>query len=93
MLETLDKSVGTLVAKLEELKLDSNTLVIFFSDNGQKGPRDGSPLRGAKGDNYEGGIRVPMLAYMPGVIPAGTVCSAMVSGMEYPTTSKAKSTS
>jgi arylsulfatase A-like enzyme len=71
------------MAKLKELRLDENTLVMFSSDNGphKEGGGDpnffksAGPLRGYKRDLYEGGIRVPMLARWPGKIKAGSVTS------------------
>jgi arylsulfatase A len=81
MIETLDEDVGELMAKLGELGIADNTLVIFTSDNGphQEGGHDpdyfksNGGMRGYKRDLYEGGIRVPMLACWPGMIPAGSV--------------------
>lgn len=80
MVETLDLQVGELMDKLVELGLDQQTLVIFTSDNGPhtEGGADpdffdsNGPLRGYKRDLYEGGIRVPMIAHAPGLIPAGS---------------------
>ncbi len=77
----LDADVGKLLQRLRELKLDENTLVIFTSDNGPHAEGGNDPayftsnggLRGIKRDLYEGGIRVPMIAYWPGQIQAGRV--------------------
>jgi arylsulfatase A len=78
MVEAVDRSVGRVHAKLEELGLDDNTLIIFTSDNGglDRGngtPTNNYPLREGKGTAYEGGIRVPTIVRWPGVIPEGTV--------------------
>ena len=67
----LDWSVGQVLAKLRELKLDEQTLVIFTSDNGAWFGGSNGGLRGMKGSSYEGGYRVPMIARWPGQIPAG----------------------
>jgi len=83
MLETLDKSVGTILKTIDELKLDRKTIVVFFSDNGQKGPKEGQPFRGGKGDLYEGGIRMPLIVRWPGVVGAGTVCDDVVISVDF----------
>ena len=83
MLETLDKSVGTILDKLKKLNLETNTIVIFFSDNGQKGPKNGKPFRGSKGDFYEGGIRMPLIIKWPGKTKAGSVCDEIVISNDF----------
>jgi arylsulfatase A-like enzyme len=80
MITRLDAYVGEVVAKLAELGLTENTLVVFTSDNGphEEGGANPAyfqswgPLRGTKRDMYEGGIRVPMIASLPGTIEAGS---------------------
>ncbi|TWU32893.1 arylsulfatase [Novipirellula artificiosorum] len=79
MIENLDNQVGEILDLLNELQVDDNTLMIFTSDNGahKEGGHDPdfwnstANLRGFKRDMHEGGIRTPMLARWPGVIPAG----------------------
>lgn len=85
--EEVDWSVGRVLDTLQELKLDENTLVIFSSDNGPwliKGADGGSalPLRGGKGSTWEGGVRVPTLAWWPGRIQPGTVCDAVAGTID-----------
>jgi arylsulfatase A-like enzyme len=77
----MDGDIGRLMAKLKELGLDDDTLVMFSSDNGphKEGGADpeffnsSGPLKGYKRALYEGGIRVPMIARWPGKIQAGSV--------------------
>jgi arylsulfatase A len=80
--EEVDWSVGQVLDTLRELQLDKNTLVVFSSDNG--GTRRGSnhPLRGHKGSTWEGGMRVPTIAWWPGRVPAGSSTSALTSMMD-----------
>lgn len=85
MLAHLDDSVGEVLAKLREEKLEENTLIFFISDNG--GPTreltsSNAPLRGGKGQTYEGGIRVPFLLQWKGELPAGTEYHRPVSSLD-----------
>lgn len=75
MLTELDKSVGEILAVLNENGLSEKTLVIFSSDNGPMKLASPGPLRGKKGSIYEGGHRVPGIFRWPGTITAGTECS------------------
>lgn len=76
MLTAMDDAVGAVLARLREHKLEENTLIVFLADNG--GPEgvnssDNGPLRGAKGNAFEGGIRVPFMMQWKGRLPAGKV--------------------
>jgi uncharacterized sulfatase len=79
MITRLDSDVGHLFDTFRELGIDNHTLVLFASDNGphHEGGQDtkrfnpGGALRGMKRDPYEGGVRVPLIARWPGVVPAG----------------------
>jgi arylsulfatase A-like enzyme len=81
MITRMDRDIGRLVDLLRSRGLDRHTLVMFISDNGphQEGGADpvyfksSGGLRGIKRDLYEGGIRVPMIAWWPGTIPRGRV--------------------
>ena len=94
MIESMDGSVGTVLDTLEKQKLDQNTIVIFYADNGgHGGVTSNAPLRGSKGMLYEGGIRVPMAVRWPGVVKPGTVCDEPVIGIDlYPTLLEATQT-
>ena len=74
-----DHRVGDILKTLRELNLETNTLVIYHSDNGgilHSYPANNGPLRGGKGETYEGGIRVPAVMQWPGVIPRNSVSDA-----------------
>lgn len=85
----LDQSVGRVLRHLQDRGLDKNTLVIFTSDNGgavhsfnSRRITSNAPLRSGKGSLYEGGIRVPLLIYWPGVTAAGAVIHEPVVSMD-----------
>ena len=78
MITRMDSHVGMIMSLLKELDIDERTIVFFCSDNGAaqrwEGVFDSSgPLRGKKGDLYEGGIRTPMIVRWPNRVPAGVV--------------------
>lgn len=83
----IDWSVGEIVGALKANQLESNTLVLFTSDNGpwlSYGDHAGSalPLREGKGTAWEGGQREPTVAYWPGRIPAGAVCDEVAGTID-----------
>lgn len=90
---TVDEKVGEVLSVLEELSLEKNTLIIFQSDHGHSteerafgGGGNAGPFRGAKGCLFEGGIRVPSIVSLPGVIPSNEVRSELATGCDwYPT--------
>lgn len=88
MVEAMDQAVGKVLAKLDELGLSKNTVVIFTSDNGglstsEGWPTSNLPLRGGKGWMYEGGIREPLIVRWPGKSKAGSVINTPVSSPDF----------
>ncbi len=86
MMTAMDECVGQVLDKLVELKISRNTIVIFCSDNGHAymgGPEDYRfPFRGRKGSVWEGGHRVPGIAWWPGEIEPGQVSEEMVISLD-----------
>lgn len=96
MLANMDDSVGAVLEKLRQAGLEENTLVFFLGDNG--GPTreltsSNLPLRGEKGQMYEGAVRVPFLFQWKGKIPAGKVYHKPVSSIDIFATAAANCTS
>jgi arylsulfatase A len=87
MIESLDDTVGRIRTKLDELNLSDRTIIVFTSDNGGRIPTTSNrPLRAGKGSCYEGGTRVPMIVYWPGVTKPDTTNGTPVITMDlYPT--------
>ena len=84
MVESVDDAVGMIIKAIDDAGIANDTMIIFTSDNGGlKGPTDNTPLRSGKGYAYEGGIRVPAIAYWPGVIPAGVESNQPISSVDY----------
>jgi arylsulfatase A-like enzyme len=82
LLFEIDSIVGRLIAKLQALRIERSTLVIFSSANGAGFEGSNGPLRGRRGDaGYDGGYRVPLIAWAPGLVRAGT-SDAILSGVD-----------
>ena len=87
---TVDEKIGELVSTLDQLGLRENTLIVVQSDHGHSteerafwGGGNPGPYRGAKGCLFEGGIRIPSIASMPGTIPQGGVRDQLASGCDW----------
>jgi arylsulfatase A-like enzyme len=92
MLSALDDAIGRVMTKVRELGQEENTLVMFYSDNGGPTGETSSrndPLRGFKGQMFEGGIRVPFAMQWKGTVPAGQTYREMVMGFDYHATALA----
>lgn len=90
----LDRQIGRLVKRLDELKLSEKTLILFSSDNGPEdihirnaghsGVGSAGPFRGRKRSLYEGGVRVPFIVRWPGHVPAARIDnSSVVAGCDF----------
>lgn len=95
MIKALDDSVGKILDCLDRLNLADDTLVLFTSDNGglsyeEDGHREENtsnlPLRGRKGSEFDGGLRVPWIVRWPGHVPSGQTCTTPVHHIDlFPT--------
>jgi len=86
MLEVMDEGIGRIVGTVRRLGLERKTFMLFCSDNGANQRGSNAPLAGYKGSLWEGGHRVPAVAYWPGKIRASTVTDETVLGMDlFPT--------
>jgi arylsulfatase A len=87
MVEYMDECVGRLIARIDALGLRSNTLVLFYADNGT--PREittewrGKPFRGGKGLTTEAGMHVPLIANWPGTAKRGAVCGDLIDSTDF----------
>ena len=81
--ENVDRAVGTLLQKLNELELDENTVVFLTSDNGPLNRFSRKGLRGQKSNVWEGGHRVPGIIRWPGHVSPGSMCQTPISGVDY----------
>lgn len=85
MISAMDDGIGRVMAEVEKNGLTGRTLVFFLSDNGgptQVNASSNEPLRGGKGQLYEGGVRVPFIASWPGRLPEGRDYAEMVSSLD-----------
>ena len=94
MIESLDDNVGKVLDTIDELGFAENTIIIFFSDNGGNmynevdgtTPTANRPLRGGKGNNWDGGVRVPAVVVWPGEVEAGARSDELITSTDfYPT--------
>ncbi len=86
----MDQAIGMVLDALDEEGIADDTIVLFFSDNGgaahATGGADNLPLRGGKGDSFEGGIRVVCVMRWPAGIEAATTMDSIMSAMDvFPT--------
>ncbi|MEN8661726.1 MAG: sulfatase [Lentimonas sp.] len=94
MIETMDTNIERLLVELDRLGIREDTIIIFTSDNGGNmynevdgtTPTNNAPLKSGKGNNYEGGVRVPLIVSWPRVSTPGLVSDAIISSVDmYPT--------
>ncbi len=91
MIETMDINIGRVLQTIKDLHLEDETIVVFTSDNGGNmydgpdgtNPTNNYPLRAGKGNNYEGGVRVPMIVRVPGVTKAGSKSAVVTSTVDH----------
>ncbi len=84
MVDEMDRAVGAILDSLERQGIADHTLVLFFSDNGgfRSFGGNNAPLRGQKGETFEGGIRVPAVVRWPGHLTAGAQIDHLISVMD-----------
>lgn len=91
MIETMDINIGRILKSIKDLQLEDETIVVFTSDNGGNmydgpdgtNPTNNYPLRAGKGNNYEGGVRVPLIVRVPGVTKAGKTSEVVTSTVDH----------
>ena len=94
VVDGMDQAIGQVLNTLDEEQITDNTIVLFFSDNGgaaySVGGADNAPLRGGKGETFEGGIRVVSIIRWPGHVPAGEKMTQIMTAMDvFPTLAEA----
>ena len=83
MMKSLDDNIGRVLAKLRELGMAENTIVVFTSDNGGERFSDTWPFTGKKTELLEGGLRVPAIVRWPGVVGAGSQSTVPIISMDW----------
>lgn len=91
MIETMDINIGRLLKSVKDLQLEDETIIIFTSDNGGNmydgpdgtNPTNNYPLRAGKGNNYEGGVRVPLIIRVPGVTKTNAKSDVITSTVDH----------
>ena len=84
MIEAVDRSVGRVLEKVDQLGIEKNTLIIFTSDNGGlPSVSQLEPLRGQKGSLFEAGVRIPACMRWTGKITAGSVCQTPITSVDF----------
>jgi arylsulfatase A-like enzyme len=82
----MDNAIGNILDIIKDAGKEDDTIVVFMSDNGGGGGGDNSPLRGGKGNLFEGGVRVPCIIKWPGKVQANIVVDNFLSALEiFPT--------
>jgi arylsulfatase A len=81
-IQEIDYSVGQVLQSLKDNGLDDDTLVMFSSDHGPWYQGSNAPFRGRKGESYEGGLRVPLIARFPGQISPNRLCPGVGTMMD-----------
>jgi arylsulfatase A-like enzyme len=87
MVRHMDEVVGRIAAQIEQLGIAEETLILFTGDNGTNkaitSTLNGIEIRGGKGNTTDAGTRVPLVAYQPGTVPAGRICSDLIDFSDF----------
>lgn len=78
----MDEAIGEIIARLKQSGQGDNTFLMFLSDNGGSGNGGNAPLKAGKSAMWEGGLRVPFIAWWPGRVPAGKVNDEFLTSLE-----------
>ncbi|MBI5396735.1 MAG: sulfatase-like hydrolase/transferase [Verrucomicrobia bacterium] len=78
----MDEAIGEILARVKQSGQGENTFLMFFSDNGGSGNGGNAPLKAGKSAMWEGGLRVPFVAWWPGHLPAGKVIDEFLTSLE-----------